>query len=127
MLAELAPAEVRRFPGRDTNRNATGGAALAATSSPSDSRRCSADGALPAIAAASDTVNGPLASTFALMMRTRGLGPDPALPVALGWRVLRLDRRDIHWHDVQDAPGFSEYVSLDPSRGRPSLRRHGRR
>ena len=69
-------------------------------------------------AAASDTINGPLASTFALMMRTRSPGPDPALPVALGWRVLKIDGRNIYWHDAQDAPGFSAYVAMDPSRGR---------
>ena len=52
------------------------------------------------------------------MMRTRSLGPDPTLPVALGWRVLRLDGRDIYWHDAQDAPGFSAYVAMDPARHR---------
>jgi serine-type D-Ala-D-Ala carboxypeptidase/endopeptidase len=69
-------------------------------------------------AAASDTVNGPLASTFALMMRTRSPGPDPALPVALGWRVLAVDGRNIYWHDAQDARGFSAYVAMDPARAR---------
>lgn len=69
-------------------------------------------------AAASDTISGPLASTFALMMRTRSSGPDPALPVALGWRVLPLDGRDIYWHDAQDAPGFSAYLAMDPARER---------
>jgi serine-type D-Ala-D-Ala carboxypeptidase/endopeptidase len=68
--------------------------------------------------AASDTVNGPLAGTFALMMRTRSPGPDPSLPVALGWRVLRLDGRDIYWHDAQDARGFSVYIAMDPQRSR---------
>ncbi len=68
--------------------------------------------------ATSDTIRGPLASTFALMMRTRSLGPDPTLPVALGWRVLRLDGRDIYWHDAQQAPGFSAYVVVDPVRHR---------
>ncbi|MBC7844625.1 MAG: serine hydrolase, partial [Gemmatimonadaceae bacterium] len=68
--------------------------------------------------AASDTIRGPLASTFALMMRTRSLGPDPTLPVALGWRVLRLDGRDIYWHDAQLAPGFSAYVAMDPQQHR---------
>lgn len=66
--------------------------------------------------AASDTVRGPLASTFALMLRTRSLGADPSLPVALGWRVLRLDGRDIYWHDALDVPGFSAYVAFDPGR-----------
>jgi serine-type D-Ala-D-Ala carboxypeptidase/endopeptidase len=70
------------------------------------------------VAAASDTVNGPLASTFALMMRTRSPGPDPTLPVALGWRVLPIDGRNIYWHDAQDAPGFSGYMAVDPSRAR---------
>jgi len=69
-------------------------------------------------AMAGDTVNGPLASTFAFMMRTRSPGPDPSLPVALGWRVLRLDGRDIYWHDAQDAPGFSAYMAIDPGRAR---------
>lgn len=66
--------------------------------------------------AASDTVRGPLASTFALMLRTRSLGADSSLPVALGWRVLRLDDRDIYWHDALDVPGFSAYVAFDPAR-----------
>ena len=70
------------------------------------------------LAAASDTGRGPLASTFALMMRTRSLGPEPALPVALGWRVFRLDGRDIYWLDAQDVPGFAAYLALDPSRNR---------
>ncbi len=69
-------------------------------------------------AMAVDTVRGPLASTFALMMRSRSPGPDPSLPVALGWRVLRLDGRDIYWHDAQDAPGFSSYMAIDPARAR---------
>jgi hypothetical protein len=68
--------------------------------------------------AASDTINGPLASTFALMMRTRSPGPDPILPVALGWRVLPLDGRDVYWHDAQDPEGFSVYVAMDPERRR---------
>ncbi len=68
--------------------------------------------------AAGDTINGPLASTFALMMRTRSPGPDPMLPVALGWRVLPLDGRDIYWHDAQDPQGFSVYVAMDPNRRR---------
>ncbi|MCC7054184.1 MAG: beta-lactamase family protein [Gemmatimonadaceae bacterium] len=68
--------------------------------------------------AASDTVDGPLASTFALMMRTRSLGADPTLPVALGWRVLRLDGRDIYWHDALDVPGFALYLAIDPARQR---------
>jgi serine-type D-Ala-D-Ala carboxypeptidase/endopeptidase len=67
-------------------------------------------------AAASDTVRGPLASTFALMLRSRSLGADPTLPVALGWRVLRLNGRDIYWHDALDVPGFSAYVAIDPTR-----------
>ncbi len=69
-------------------------------------------------AAASDTIHGPLASTFALMMRIRSPGPDSSLPVALGWRVLPLDGRDIYWHDAQDAAGFSTYVAMDPQRQR---------
>lgn len=52
---------------------------LAAPVSISDSWLRAADGALRFISAARDTVNGPLASTFALMMRTRSLGPDSAL------------------------------------------------
>lgn len=40
------------------------------------------------------------------------------LPVALGWRVLPLDGRDIYWHDAQDARGFSVYLAMDPSRRR---------
>ena len=51
-------------------------------------------------------------------MRTRGIGPDPTLPVALGWRVLRLDGRDVYWHDAQDAPGFSAYIAMDPNQRR---------
>ena len=40
------------------------------------------------------------------------------LPVALGWRVLPLDGRDIYWHDAQDPEGFSVYVAMDPQRRR---------
>ena len=40
------------------------------------------------------------------------------LPVALGWRVLPLDGRDIYWHDAQDAAGFSAYMAIDPGRAR---------
>jgi serine-type D-Ala-D-Ala carboxypeptidase/endopeptidase len=68
--------------------------------------------------AASDTIRGPLATTFALMMRTRSRGPDPTLPVALGWRLLLLDGRELYWHDAQDAPGFAAYAVIDPRRGR---------
>jgi serine-type D-Ala-D-Ala carboxypeptidase/endopeptidase len=70
--------------------------------------------------AAADTVRGPLARTFALMMRTRSVGPESSLPVALGWRVLRLQGRDIYWHDAQDAAGFSAFVAVDPSKGHAS-------
>jgi serine-type D-Ala-D-Ala carboxypeptidase/endopeptidase len=70
--------------------------------------------------AAADTVHGPLARTFALMMRTRSVGPESSLPVALGWRVLRLQGRDIYWHDAQDAAGFSAFVAVDPALGRAS-------
>jgi len=73
------------------------------------------------LAAAADTGRGPLASTFALMMRTRSPGPDPALPIALGWRVLRLDGRDIYWLDAQDVPGFAAYLAMDPSRDRSAV------
>ncbi len=74
--------------------------------------------------AASATINGPLASTFALMMRTRSPGPDPIHNVALGWRVMPLEGRDTYWHDAHDAQGFSIYVALDPRR-RPAAEAFG--
>ena len=117
-VVDIVPADARRFAGRDAIGHADTGVALATSSRTAGAWRGSVDGVLRFVTAASDTVNGPLASTFALMMRTRSLGPDPALPVALGWRVLRVDGRDIYWHDAQDAPGFSDYFALDPSRGR---------
>lgn len=70
------------------------------------------------LAAATDTVSGPLASTFALMLRSRSAGPDAESPVALGWRVLRLDGRDLFWQDSQNVPGFSVYLAVDPDRHR---------
>jgi serine-type D-Ala-D-Ala carboxypeptidase/endopeptidase len=69
-------------------------------------------------AAAADTVRGPLAPTFALMMRSRSIGPDPTVPVALGWRVLQLEGRDIYWHDAHNAVGFTSFVAVDPDKGR---------
>jgi serine-type D-Ala-D-Ala carboxypeptidase/endopeptidase len=69
-------------------------------------------------AAAADTVRGPLAPTFALMMRTRSIGPDVTVPVALGWRVLRLENRDIYWHDALNALGFSAFVAVDTEKSR---------
>jgi serine-type D-Ala-D-Ala carboxypeptidase/endopeptidase len=64
--------------------------------------------------AASDTVRGPLARAFALMLRTRSLGPDPALSLALGWRVIQLEGRDVYWFNANDAPGYSAFVAADP-------------
>jgi len=74
--------------------------------------------AVRAAIAASGTINGPLASTFALMMQTRSPEPDLMLPVALGWRVLPLEGRDLYWHDAEDADGFSVYVAMKSQRHR---------
>ena len=116
-LTDIAPSFERRVVARDAIGHTATGTAVASTTSTGTWRATIVDITRFAIAA-SDTTRGPLASTFALMMRTRSLGPDPTLPVALGWRVLRLDGRDIYWHDAQDAPGFSAYVAMDPARHR---------
>ena len=116
-LTDIAPSFERRAVARDAIGHTATGTAVASTTSTGTWRATIVDITRFAIAA-SDTTRGPLASTFALMMRTRSLGPDPTLPVALGWRVLRLDGRDIYWHDAQDAPGFSAYVVMDPARHR---------
>lgn len=108
----------RAATGRDAIGHREDGTALTASPRPEGSWSGSIVDMARFAAAASDTINGPLASTFALMMRTRSSGPDPSLPVALGWRVLPLDGRDIYWHDAQDAPGFSAYVAMDPDRHR---------
>lgn len=104
--------------GASTGRRATGhtqrGAPLEATAASATRWRGSASALALFTTASSDTVRGPLARAFALMMRTRSPGPDASLPVALGWRVLRLNGRDIYWHDALDAPGFSSYVAIDP-------------
>ena len=73
------------------------------------------------VAAASDTSSGPLASTFALMMRARSVGPDRDLPVSLGWRVLQLDGRDLYWHDALEARGFAAFIAADPGRQRAAV------
>jgi hypothetical protein len=117
-IRDITPAGATHLAGRDAVGHGTGGQALPARRT--DQWRGTITGVARFAIAASDTINGPLASTFALMMRTRSLGPDPALPVALGWRVLRLDGRDIYWHDAHDAPGFSTYLALDPSQHRVS-------
>lgn len=72
-------------------------------------------------AAAADTARGPLAGTFALMMRSRSIGPEATLPVALGWRVLEIDGRDVYWHDALDAAGFAAFVAAEPQSHRASV------
>ena len=67
---------------------------------------------------AGDPSNGPLASTFPLMMRTRSPLPDSMLPVVLGWPVLPREGRDTYWHDAQVAQKFSIFVVMDPRRRR---------
>jgi serine-type D-Ala-D-Ala carboxypeptidase/endopeptidase len=66
--------------------------------------------------AASDTTRGPLARAFALMLRARSAGPDSTLPQALGWRVIQIDEREVYWFDAQQAPGYSSFVTIDPTR-----------
>jgi serine-type D-Ala-D-Ala carboxypeptidase/endopeptidase len=120
----LAPLDITDFVYGSERLNtkvvATGHAAAGAPISPEQNRRPTWHGSLLGVSrfavAAADTITGPLARTFALMMRTRSIGPESALPVALGWRVLRLQGRDIYWHDAQDARGFSAFVAVDPSR-----------
>jgi serine-type D-Ala-D-Ala carboxypeptidase/endopeptidase len=119
-ITDIAPSFEPRRAARDAVGHTQDGAAVASGTSGPGMWRASAIAMARFASAASDTVRGPLASTFALMMRTRSLGPDPTLPVALGWRVLRLDDRDIYWHDAQDAPGFSTYLAMDPKKHRAS-------
>ena len=117
-ITEIVPSSEPRVAARDATGHTASGADIAPSNVSSGTWRASIVALTRFAIAASDTARGPLASTFALMMRTRSLGPDPTLPVALGWRVLRLDGRDIYWHDAQDAPGFSAYVAMDPTQHR---------
>jgi serine-type D-Ala-D-Ala carboxypeptidase/endopeptidase len=117
-LTDIAPSSESRVAARDATGHTASGTAVSLSTPASGNWRATIVAITRFAIAASDTTRGPLASTFALMMRTRSLGPDPTLPVALGWRVLRLDGRDIYWHDAQDAPGFSAYVAMDPLRHR---------
>ena len=117
-LTDIAPSFETRVTARDATGHTANGTAIAASTAWSGSWRSTIVALTRFAIAASDTTRGPLANTFALMMRTRSPGPDPTLPVALGWRVLRLDGRDIYWHDAQDAPGFSAYVAMDPEKHR---------
>jgi serine-type D-Ala-D-Ala carboxypeptidase/endopeptidase len=117
-LTDIAPSFETRVAARDATGHTASGTAIAPVVGWSGSWRSTIVALTRFAIAASDTTRGPLANTFALMMRTRSPGPDPTLPVALGWRVLRLDGRDIYWHDAQDAPGFSAYVAMDPDRHR---------
>jgi serine-type D-Ala-D-Ala carboxypeptidase/endopeptidase len=117
-ITDVAPSFESRVAARDAIGHTASGTAIAPSSSSPGTWRSSIVAITRFAIAASDTTRGSLASTFALMMRTRSLGPDQTLPVALGWRVLRLDGRDVYWHDAQDAPGFSAYVALDPTQHR---------
>jgi CubicO group peptidase (beta-lactamase class C family) len=117
-IPDVAPSFEPRLAARDAVGHASGGNAVSLAGSAAGTWRATAVAMTRFAIAASDTSRGPLASTFALMMRSRSVGPDPTLPVALGWRVLRLDGRDIYWHDAQQASGFSTYVALDPARHR---------
>jgi serine-type D-Ala-D-Ala carboxypeptidase/endopeptidase len=117
-VPDVAPSFEPRLAARDATGHAANGKAVSLTGGAAGTWRATAVAMTRFAIAASDTSRGPLASTFALMMRSRSVGPDPTLPVALGWRVLRLDGRDIYWHDAQQASGFSTYVALDPSRHR---------
>ena len=113
-ITDIAPSFEKRVSARDAAGHTASGTAVAPSSSSPATWRSSIVAITRFAIAASDTTRGSLASTFALMMRTRSIGPDQTLPVALGWRVLRLDGRDVYWHDAQDAPGFSAYVAMDP-------------
>ena len=113
-IIDIAPSSESRVPARDAAGHTASGTAITPSPSSPATWRSSIVAITRFAIAASDTTRGSLASTFALMMRTRSIGPDPTLPVALGWRVLRLDGRDVYWHDAQDAPGFSAYVAMDP-------------
>ena len=118
-IADIAPSFEPRLATRDaTGHRPDGNAVIIGVRDTPGSWRATVVAMTRFAIAASDTIRGPLASTFALMMRTRSLGPDPTLPVALGWRVLRLDGRDIYWHDAQQAPGFSAYIAMDPQQHR---------
>ncbi len=117
-IPDIAPSFEPRIAARDAVGHASNGKAVASAGSAPGTWRATVVAMTRFAIAASDTSRGPLASTFALMMRSRSLGPDPTLPVALGWRVLRLDGRDIYWHDAQQASGFSTYIALDPTRHR---------
>lgn len=117
-VTEIVPLTPIRIPGRDALGHTAAGRPVDAATQRAAGWMGSSLDMVRFATAASDTINGPLASTFALMMRTRSPGPDPSLPVALGWRLLPLDGRDIYWHDAQDAQGFSAYVAMDPRRQR---------
>jgi CubicO group peptidase (beta-lactamase class C family) len=117
-ITDMIPSSSRRVTSRDAVGHTAAGTPVTPQSTASGRWRASIIGATRFASAAGDTVNGPLSSTFALMMRARSPGPEPSLPVALGWRVLRLDGRDIYWLDAQDAPGFSAYIAIDPARQR---------
>ena len=117
-IPDIVPSFEPRLASRDAIGHRSDGKAVARVRETPGSWRATVVAMTRFASAASDTIRGPLASTFALMMRTRSLGPDPTLPVALGWRVLRLDSRDIYWHDAQQAPGFSAYIAMDPRQHR---------
>ncbi len=117
-VIEIVPLTPIRIPGRDALGHTASGRPVGATTLRAAGWKGSSLDMVRFATAASDTSNGPLASTFALMMRTRSPGPDPSFPVALGWRLLPLDGRDIYWHDAQDAQGFSAYIAMDPQRQR---------
>ena len=117
-ISDIVPSFDPRLASRDAIGHRSDGKAVARVRETPGAWRATVVAMTRFAIAASDTIRGPLASTFALMMRTRSLGPDPTLPVALGWRVLRLDGRDIYWHDAQQAPGFSAYIAMDPRQHR---------
>ena len=113
-VEDITTGAQRDVAGRRAAGHTQGGTQVPATAASATRWRGSASALALFTTATSDTVRGPLARAFALMMRTRSPGPDASLPVALGWRVLRLNGRDIYWHDALDAPGFSAYVAIDP-------------
>jgi hypothetical protein len=116
------------WAGRDAIGDTAAGEALTPAASTQGAWPDSRDGMFRVVAMTADAVNSRFTSTFALMLRTRSLGPEPAVPTALGRRVLRLDGRDIYWDDAPDAPGFSVYVvAPNPTHTLPSHRRRGRR
>ncbi len=113
-VEDITTGAPRDVAGRRAAGHTQSGTQVPATAASATRWRGSASALALFTTASSDTVRGTLARAFALMMRTRSPGPDASLPVALGWRVLRLNGRDIYWHDALDAPGFSAYVAIDP-------------